>query len=283
MTGPALPLTDPLPPVPVRAWHKAVGAVFFLTAFSFTCLWTIVCATAVFVVVPFSRTGELLSRITVGWAAGILGVAGMKVETHQEAPLPDGPVVFACNHQSQFDILALFVGLPRRFVFVAKKSVFRYPFLGWGIRAMRFIPVDRSNRAAAIRSLEEAAQRVRRGLSVSVFPEGTRSFDGSILPFKKGPFMLALHAGVPIVPVAIEGSLHANPKRRWYLCPSTIRILIGPPVPTEGLPAEQRDELIATVRRHIIRMNRRLGGPGGNEETHIAAAGFEGIGHTAGE
>ena len=173
---------------------------------------------------------------------------------------------------------ASFVGLPRRFVFVAKRAVFRYPFLGWSMTVMKFIPVDRSNREAAIRSLEAAAVRIRGGLNVTVFPEGTRSFDGSILPFKKGPFMLAMHAGVPVVPVAIEGSLGVNPKHQWYLCPNRIRILVGPAVPVTGNTAAERDALIATVRSHIIRMDRRLGGPGGDERSHVAAAGLEGIG-----
>jgi 1-acyl-sn-glycerol-3-phosphate acyltransferase len=273
--------TEPLPPLRPKRWNRAIGFAFFLFGYAFACFWTIVCASTVFVVMLFSRDGQLFFRISRSWASTVLKVAGVSVETHLEGPLPEGPVVFVCNHQSTMDILALFVGLPRWFVFVAKKSIFSYPFLGWAIKAMQYISVNRGNREAAIKSLEAAAVRIRGGLSVTVFPEGTRSSDGSILPFKKGPFMLALHAGVPIVPVAIEGSLLVNPKRRMYLCPNTIRILVGPPIPTAGLGEADRDALIAAVRSNVVRMNRRLGGPGGDETTHVAARGFEGIGRAA--
>jgi len=95
--------------------------------------------------------------------------------------------------------------------------------------------------------------------------------------------MLALRAGVPVVPVAIEGSLNVNPKRRWYLAPNIIRIMIGPAVPVTGVDPDSRYHLIDDVRRHVIRMNRRLGGPGGDESTPVAAAGLEGIGMAAGK
>ncbi len=273
--------TEPLPSITPRKVNRVAGFFIFLAAYSFTCLSTIVCATTVFVMLPFTKNGESFFKVAKAWATGIMRVSGVRLEVHSEAPLPDGPVVFAGNHQSQIDILLFFMGLPRWFVFVAKKSIFSYPFLGWAIAAMQYIPVDRGNRAQAIKSLEAAALRVHEGLSVMVFPEGTRSGDGSVLPFKKGPFMLALHAGVPIVPVAIEGSLFVNPKRRWYFSPNTVRILIGAPIPTAGLKEGERDALIGAVRASVIRMHRRLGGLGGDERSHVAAAGLEGIGRAA--
>jgi 1-acyl-sn-glycerol-3-phosphate acyltransferase len=226
---------------------------------------------------------ERVWRLTRNWSSNCLGIAGAKVETIFETPLPEGPVIFVANHQGNYDICAMFVGLGRRFVFAAKKSVFRYPFLGWHISAAGYIPVDRGNREAAIRSLDEAGEKVRAGTSVAFYAEGTRSWDGSILPFKKGPFMFALKAGVPIIPVALEGSLQVNPKRTWYVCPNTIRILVGPPIPTAGLTEKDRDDLIRRVRGEVIRLHRRLGGLGGDEKNHIAAAGFEGIGRAAEE
>lgn len=273
-------LTTLLPPVKPRAWPKAVGFVYFLWSFIACAIISVVLITTCF---PFVllRVTPVVWWYTRVWSQLQLWAFGARVETVFEEPLPEGPVVFACNHQSAVDIIALFVGLGRRFVFVAKSSVFRYPFVGWHISAAGYIKVDRTNREQAIASLEKAGEQIRAGTtSVAVFPEGTRPKDGSVLPFKKGPFVMAMKAGVPVVPVAIEGSLQLAPKRRWYVCPNPIRIVVGKAIPTEGLTAEQRDDLIRTVRTSVIRQHRRLGGLGGDVANAIAAAGFEGIGHT---
>ena len=272
------PPTEPLSPVPIRRWPRLLGNLFFVWGLFAASVHSVYTVTACFLVTAFDRSGDLVWWITLIWARGILKAAGVKVATHFEAPLPDGPLIFVCNHQSIIDIVALFDALPRRFVFVAKKSVFRYPFIGWHIAAQGYISVDRSNRESAIRSLDVAGRRIRSGVSVCLFPEGTRSSDGSILPFKKGPFMLALKAGVPVVPVAIEGALHVTPKRQLYVCPNTVRVLIGPAIATDGMTEEDRDPLIHDVRSSVIRLHRRLGGLGGDEQNSIALAGVEGIG-----
>lgn len=273
---------DPLPARSIRRWSRTAGFLFFVWVLLLTSVATVVDATISFLVMFGPGGRERLWWITRAWSRHLLAIAGVKVETTYEHALPDGPVIFVANHQGNYDICAMFLGLDRRFVFAAKKSVFRYPFLGWSIRAAGYIEVDRGNRGAAIRSLEAAGEKVRAGTSVAFYAEGTRSSDGSILPFKKGPFMYALKAGVPIIPVALEGSLQVNPKRTWYVCPNTIRILVGPPIPTAGLSEAERDTLIARVRGHVIRQHRRLGGLGGDEHHHIAAAGLEGIGRPAG-
>jgi 1-acyl-sn-glycerol-3-phosphate acyltransferase len=277
------PPTEALRSPAVRRWPKFVGFLFFVWAFFGVSLVSVATVTGAFASMPFDRTGAMAWWCTLAWARGNLWVSGVDVDTRFEAPLPDGPVIFVCNHQGAFDILALFDGLPRRFVFIAKKSVFRYPFIGWHIAAQGYISVDRSNRERSIRSMEIAGKRIREGVSVAVFPEGTRSADGSILPFKKGPFMVALKAGVPIVPVAVEGSLSVHSKGEFAVCPNTVRILLGPPIPTEGLTDADRDDLIRRVRGEVIRLHRRLGGLGGDERNAIAAAGVEGIGRAADE
>jgi 1-acyl-sn-glycerol-3-phosphate acyltransferase len=175
------------------------------------------------------------------------------------------------------------VGLGRPFVYVAKNTLFRVPFLGWHLATAGFIPVDRRNHAAALQSLQKGADVIRSGTSVTFYAEGTRSTDGSILPFKKGPFVFAMQAGVPVVPVAIEGSLNANPKGSLYVCPNTIRIVIGAAIPTAGLSETDRDVLISRTRASVIRQHRRAGGLGGDEGVHVAASGFDGIGHGAHE
>lgn len=272
--------STPLPEVRWRRWPPLAGQLFFALGMAFTLVVTPIAATACFVIMPFDRRGEGSWWITRAWARAIGAVAGMRAEVTFEAPIPDGPCIFVGNHQGTVDILALFVGLGagRRFVFVAKKSLFRLPFLGWHLTAAGYIPVDRSDRGSAVKNLERAGEIIREGRSVMVFPEGTRSRDGSILPFKKGPFMLALKAGVPIVPVAIEGSLQMNPRGSFYLCPNPVRMLVGAPVATAGLGEADRDDLMRRVRASIIRQHRRLGGLGGDVDDAIAAAGLEGIG-----
>lgn len=267
--------TEPLPALEVRRWSRVAGFAFFAWAITAASALTVVCALLALSFMWFIP-GFAWSMPRF-WAASLLFVSGVKVETTYEQPLPEGPVIFISNHQGNFDILSLFVGLGRPFVFVAKKSVFRYPFLGWYITAAKYISVDRGDRGQSIRSLERAGDKIREGTSVAVFAEGTRSADGSILPFKKGAFMVAMKARVPLVPVAIEGSLQVNPKRRWYVCPNTIRILVGPAYPMAQVGEQGRDQVMHDLRSTVIRLHRRLGGLGGDEANAIAAAGLEGI------
>lgn len=288
MSAPAIPNqsppsngpTAPLPPVARRRWPRPLGHLFFGTGLLATALVTPPAALAAIAAVLLGDRGGGSWKVTRAWAGAIGRVSGMNAQVSYEAPLPEGPCIFVCNHQGTMDIIALFVGLGahRRFVFAAKKEVFRIPFLGWFVGAAGYIKVDRADRAAAVKSLQAGGELIRGGRSVVVFPEGTRSRDGSILPFKKGPFMLALHAGVPIVPVAIEGSLQMNPRGSLYLCPNPVRMLVGAPIPTSGLGVADRDDLIRRVRSSIIRQHRRLGGLGGDEHNAIAASGLEGIG-----
>lgn len=274
--------TEPLEPVPIRRWPQPIGFLFFVWSLLAVCVTTIVLVICTFACMPFDRSGRGKWFFTQLWSRCVMGISGAKVEVHHEGPVPEGPVLFLCNHQGALDITALFLALPKPFVFVAKRSVFSYPFLGWYIGAAGYIPVDRANRESAIRNLEAAGDRIRQsGQSVTVFPEGTRSADGSVLPFKKGPFMMAIRSGIPIVPVAIEGTLHVAPKRRWYVCPNTVRVLVGQPVTTQGVTPERRDALMTEVRSTIIRMHRRLGGLGGDEANAIASAGVEGISRPA--
>ena len=276
--------TEPLPPVSLRRWSRGAGFLYWFWTASSGTLLIILFAVVGILCVPFFPAAA--TRIPQLWAKAVLAASGVRVETHFETPLPEGPVIFVSNHQSIFDIVALFAGLGphRAFVFVAKKSVFRYPFLGWFITAAKYIAVDRGNHAQAIRSLEQAGEKVRAGTSVMVFAEGTRSPDGSVLPFKKGAFHVAMKAKVPLVPLAIDGALHVTPKRRLYVCPNTIRILVGPMLSLEGVQDDARDEIIRQVRTTVIRLHRRIGGIGGDEGNAIAQAGLSGIaaGNTAG-
>lgn len=159
--------------------------------------------------------------------------------------------VYAANHQSQFDIPALTLAMPVDFRVVAKRSLLHVPVFGWALWLAGFIFIDRSNREQAIRGLDRAAARLRRGTSVAIFAEGTRSPDGSLLPFKRGGFVMAIQAGVPVVPVTITGGHAVMPKGRLGIRPGTLTVHFGAPVATTGHTYETREALIAEVRAAI--------------------------------
>ena len=167
------------------------------------------------------------------------------------------PYIFMWNHQSFFDIVIAFITTPQNIRFVAKRVLKSVPFLGWYMWATGMIFVDRSNREQAIKSLAAAGKLIRAGASILAFPEGTRSRDGRVSPFKKGPFVVALQAQVPIVPVAIEGSGAVLPRGGWRARPGRIRVKFGVPIPTAGLSEADRDQLMHRVREAIIDLQAR--------------------------
>jgi 1-acyl-sn-glycerol-3-phosphate acyltransferase len=198
------------------------------------------------------------------WSRLGLWLSGASVEVVRPIPaLPRGPVVFASNHESVLDIWVLFATLPRGFRFIAKQELFRLPVFGWYLSLGGHIPVDRSNRARSIESLRRAGAAVRGGTSLVVFPEGTRSRDGRVHPFKKGPFAVAKEAGVPVIPIAISGSGAVTPSKVIAVHPGAIRVAAGDPVDPGAFP--DKEALLAEVRRRIVDLHRSLGGLGGVE------------------
>jgi len=155
--------------------------------------------------------------------------------------------VIMCNHQSHFDILALYGHWRKQFRWVMKQELRRVPFLGWGCMRVGHVFIDRSNHERAIRSLQAAMPLLAGGTSLMFFPEGTRSRDGRLQEFKKGGFMVALQSGLPILPVSISGARHVLPGKKLHLLPGRIRIQIHPPIETAGRPLEDRDALMQQV------------------------------------
>ena len=197
----------------------------------------------------FDTSGDRVIDLARAWSGWVIRFAGVRVLVDNRAQLvPGQPYVFMANHASSLDIWVMFIAVPRRIRMIAKKQLGRIPLLGWVMWAGRFIFIDRQNGVAARRSIELAGQRIRNGDSVMIFPEGTRTRDGSLGFFKKGGVHLAVKAGVPIVPVALRGTRALMPRGSLLLRSGTVKAIIGEPIPTEGLSEEERAVLNERVR-----------------------------------
>ncbi len=198
------------------------------------------------------KPGGVYDRATKRWARNALWAAGVpyRVVGLEGVPIHQ-PLVIACNHQSWFDIFLLAAVLPGSLRFVAKKELERVLLLGRAMRRAGHVFIDRQNRQAAFGAYEEAAEGIRAGISAVVFPEGTRSRTGELLPFKKGPFVLAIAARVPLVPVYSAGTFTLMPKGSRRLHPHPIALLFGRPIDTAGMTYEDRERLMVETRRAI--------------------------------
>jgi 1-acyl-sn-glycerol-3-phosphate acyltransferase len=165
---------------------------------------------------------------------------------------PNQTYIFTPNHQSLIEVPLFVAYLGRNPAYLGKKEVFKYPVFGYGIRLIGVVPVDRSNSPAAVESAKLATENLRRGKSYVVYPEGTRSRDGHLLPFKKGAFMMAIDAGVPIVPVTVSGATKIMPKAKVKVFPSTVRLTIHEPISTAGYSKENVVELMERTRAKIF-------------------------------
>lgn len=200
---------------------------------------------------PFSPRGDLYLRFARIWSGWILASLEIPLTVEgRERIDPRATYLFMSNHESTaFDIFALFRAIDHPFRMIAKRVLFFIPIFGWSLWMCGFIPIDRSNRGSAIRSLRKAAQRMRGGLSILVFPEGTRGPGGGrLLPFKKGGFHLALEAGVPVVPVVVMGTDRIMPKGSRRVGRGSIRVRIGEPIETAGRGSGAIESLMAEVR-----------------------------------
>ena len=178
-------------------------------------------------------------------------IAGIRVCVEGVENIPPGVCIFAANHVSNIDPLAFVPAIPRRVGLLVKKELFRVPILSKAMRMAKFVPVERENREAAAGSVETALEYLKGGLSFAVYPEGTRSRDGRLLPFKKGAFLMAIRAKVPVVPVSIAGAQDLMRKGRWSVRPGEVTIRFGPPVDSLAYTVEQRGNLLARVEELV--------------------------------
>jgi 1-acyl-sn-glycerol-3-phosphate acyltransferase len=216
---------------------------------------TIVLGFLAIVVSFFSKNGNSVHRIAQLWGRSILWVSGIVIEPRGfNHDLHDRSLIFMSNHQSNFDIPVLYSALPVQFRWLAKAELFRIPIFGMSMRGAGYISIDRSNRKSAFLSLARAAEAIRNGTSVMIFPEGTRSRDGNLLPYKKGGFVLAVDAGVPIVPVVITGTHGIMPKGRLLIRRRWVRVHIGRPIETSSFSRKTKDDLMVKVRAAMQEM-----------------------------
>lgn len=198
--------------------------------------------------------GSLLDTVGRDWARLLLGASGVTVTVRGLEHVPvEGPVIIASNHQSFFDMLAILAHVPRPVKFVAKKEVFRIPFFGPALKAVGHIRLDRQNRKRAFASYERAAEdMVAMRAHLLIFPEGTRSRTGQVLPFKKGPAVVAIASGVAVVPCYCAGTFGILPKGSILIRPRPVQVLFGPPIPSAGLTYDDRDAFTERVREAIL-------------------------------
>jgi 1-acyl-sn-glycerol-3-phosphate acyltransferase len=212
---------------------------------------TLVCGVATLAAGLVDRSGRGCRAIARVWGRVLLLGLGVRVEVEGSENVLAGPAVYAVNHGSALDIPLLFGYLPADFRFIHKRSLYLIPVLGWSLWVAGHVGIDRSNPFRARKSLHAAAQRIHDGTSVAVFPEGTRSPDAGVRPFKRGSFVLALEAGVPVVPVSLHGVKRVVPRGLPTLRPGTVRMVIHPAVSTTGRTADAAASLAEEVRRVV--------------------------------
>jgi len=215
-----------------------------------------VCSPFAIVASLITGSGTPSHKVARVWASIVLFAAGIRVKTRiKQDPSGHTPVIFACNHSSLMDIPILYKALPVEFRFIVKKELFKIPLLGLAMKTAGYIPIDRAKGRAALKSMKEAARRIREGASIVIFPEGTRTLDGRLQGFKEGGFMLAVNSGCPVVPVAIRGSFNILKKGSMIASPGEVEVIIGTPIEVVyGDKRRDRKEITRLAHEQVRQM-----------------------------
>jgi 1-acyl-sn-glycerol-3-phosphate acyltransferase len=231
----------------MRSYHWWRTVFFLIPAIG---LYTIVLGTASLVSTLFDRSGNFGHRCARAWSRLILKTTGVTVQVSGLERLdPSRSYVFASNHQSIYDIPILFASLPFQLRIIAKASLGKIPFMGWHLQRTGHVLVDRSRPGAGV--VKKMARLVAAGHSLIVFPEGTRSTDGSVARFKGGSFLIALEAGLPVVPISIQGSRHVMFRGRLMVCPGVVSVTVHAPIETADVPRDAVREFSARVHEVV--------------------------------
>jgi 1-acyl-sn-glycerol-3-phosphate acyltransferase len=227
----------------MRSYHWWRTVLFLIPAVS---VYTIVLGTASLLSSVFDRRGDFGHKCARAWSWLILKTTGVHVDvTGLERLDPSRSYVFAANHQSFYDIPILFASLPFQLRIISKASVGRVPFVGWHLQRTGHVLVDRERPGPGI--IKKMARLVRQQHSLFVFPEGTRSTDGAVGRFKGGSFLIAVDAGLPVVPISIQGSRHVMFRGHLMVCPGNVTVTVHEPIETSGVPRDAVRELSARV------------------------------------
>jgi 1-acyl-sn-glycerol-3-phosphate acyltransferase len=228
----------------MKPWHWWRTVFFLIPAVS---LYTIVLGTISVLSTVVDRRGDFGHKCARAWSWLILKTTGVTVKVDGLERLdPARSYVFAANHQSVYDIPIVFASLPFQLRIIAKESLGKIPFLGWHLQRTGHVLVDRSKPGAG--TVKKMAKLVADGHSLIVFPEGTRSTDGAVARFKGGSFVIALGAGLPIVPITLTGSRHVMRKGELMVKPGTVSLIVHDPIDTAGIPRDAARELADRVR-----------------------------------
>jgi 1-acyl-sn-glycerol-3-phosphate acyltransferase len=217
----------------------------------FLALYTLIVGPILLLYCWITGNPDAIFRAGVSGAYFISYIVGLRVQVEGREKIPPGVCLFLANHTSFADPVPIVWAIPRRIGILAKKSLFSIPIIGWAFRLAKFVPVDRGNRESAIMSVDIAAQRMKQGISFLAYPEGTRSYDGRLLPFKKGVFVMAIKAGVPIVPMALAGGHRVAPKGSLRIHPGRVMVRFGDPIDPTSHTMETKDELSAKAHAAI--------------------------------
>jgi 1-acyl-sn-glycerol-3-phosphate acyltransferase len=198
------------------------------------------------------REGRAQHRFARLWSRLILETTRCPVRVRGLEHIPtQRKAVYALNHLSALDIPVVYVHLPFPFRIMAKKELFRYPFMGWHLRRSGQIPVDRESARASMRSLNIAVQALKSGMPLVVFPEGGRSINGQVQTFMSGAFYTAIKAGVDVIPMALVGTYEVLPMNSFHIRPGPLELVIGEPISTAGLAPRDMEQLASRVQKAV--------------------------------
>ncbi len=236
-------------------------------------LLTIPTCFIILLLAPFDHYGKLGYSISRFWASALLKLSGIRLRVQGLEKLDSTRhYIFIANHQSYIDIPALVHALPLfQLRWIAKKEILWVPLFGWVLWTTKHIIVDRSNLSKAMTSLRKARDRIKKGISVVVFPEGTRSRHGKLLPFKRGGFLLAIKTQTPIVPITINGSGTILPREDWRVRSGEIEVVVSEPVPIDPVHSEKLKPLLTRVRAEMeTHLLRRADSSGSESNSPVA-------------
>jgi 1-acyl-sn-glycerol-3-phosphate acyltransferase len=217
---------------------------------------TIPVSTAVIGFTLFTSTSKTVDRMIRWWARRIVRAAGIDLHVENSERIEAGQrYILVSNHYSYLDIPCILAGISQQPIrFLAKKSLFSIPIFGWALGRSGFVPIDRKNRRTAVKSFELAAERIRKGNTIVVFPEEGRTRTRELRPFQRGGFLLALKSGLPVIPIAIDSTFDVLPVGAKRIVPGRVTLRVGTPIATEARSVREKESLAAASREQIEAM-----------------------------